>query len=250
MSVFEGLASEAIEQCLNNLLSAKDLLNERKGPTDAQLFLIQHLLALKEQVAPFEATFTETQITLDFTTMRSELRRVLSGGIAQLFTPNAFTPQVSTSTVDSLQRVGRALTSAVEAFVVAATKTLVGDLVSFLVRVTSFEKVNEKEEGKEGKDEKKGELKDQNWASVECFRKVGKDTVDLISEKVPRMVCEIGVYLQNRNQLELVFGPIRDAVLDSWEQFLLVVNRTYPENSAEFMSLPELQKILDEPVEI
>lgn len=239
MNVFEGLASEAIEQCLNNLLNAKDLLNERKGATDAQLFLIQHLLALKEQVAPFEASFTETQVTLDFTTMRSELRRILSGGIAQLFTPSAFAPQVSTSTVDSLQRVGRALAATVEAFVVAATRALVGDLASFLVRVTSFEKVNEGG----------GKLKEQSWASIECFKKIGKDTILLISEKIPRMVCEVEVYLQSRNQVEMVFGPIRDAVLDSWEQFLLVVNRTYPENSTEFMPLAELQKIMDDHVE-
>lgn len=247
MTVFEGLAAEAIEQCLNNLISAKEIINERKGFDDSHLFLIKHLLALKEQIAPFESSFTETQVNLDFSTMKAELRRVLTGGITQLFTPTAFAPQISTSTVDSLQKVARALTSAVESFVVNTTKTLIGDLVSFLVQVSSFEKVNEE-----------AQLKSQAWAAPESFERVARDTVATLSEKVPRIVAELLVYIPPA-QVGIIFNPIRDSILDSWEQFLLVRNRTYPEqNEGEdknddatdsapvFLSLQEVQKILDD----
>lgn len=241
MTVFEGLAAEAIEQCLNNLISAKDIINERKGFDDSHLFLIKHLLALKEQIAPFESSFTETQVNLDFSTMKAELRRVLTGGISQLFTPTAFAPQISTSTVDSLQKVARALTSVVESFVVNTTKALVGDLVSFLVQVSSFEKVNEK-----------GQLRDQAWATQGCFERIARDTIATLNEKVPRVVAELLVYIPPA-QVGMIFDPIRDGVLDSWEQFLIIRNRTYPDEEKEeegkesvFISLQEVQKIMDD----
>lgn len=240
MTVFEGLGAEAIEQCLNNLISAKEIINERKGFDDSHLFLIKHLLALKEQIAPFESSFTETQVNLDFSTMKAELRRVLTGGITQLFTPTAFAPQISTSTVDSLQKVGRALTSVVESFVVNTTKSLVGDLVSFLVQVSSFEKVNEK-----------GQLRDQTWATQGCFERIAGDTIATLNEKVPRVVAELLVYIPPA-QVGMIFDPIRDGVLDSWEQFLIIRNRTYPDGEKEegkesvFISLQEVQKMMDD----
>lgn len=240
MTVFEGLAAEAIEQCLNNLISAKEIINERKGFDDSHLFLIKHLLALKEQIAPFESSFTETQVNLDFSTMKAELRRVLTGGITQLFTPTAFAPQISTSTVDSLQKVARALTSVVESFVVNTTKSLVGDLVSFLVQVSSFEKVNEK-----------GQLRDQTWATQGCFERIAGDTIATLNEKVPRVVAELLVYIPPA-QVGMIFDPIRDGVLDSWEQFLIIRNRTYPDGEKEegkesvFISLQEVQKMMDD----
>jgi hypothetical protein len=52
---------------------------KQSGALDGQLFVIQHLLFLREQIAQFDVEFSVTDIDLDFTHMRDHMRRIMSG---------------------------------------------------------------------------------------------------------------------------------------------------------------------------
>ena len=53
--MFEDLAQEAVTTCRKSLTSASDLLAAKKDKSmDAQLFLVRHLLILKEMTAGLE----------------------------------------------------------------------------------------------------------------------------------------------------------------------------------------------------
>ncbi|XP_072266110.1 conserved oligomeric Golgi complex subunit 3 isoform X1 [Pyxicephalus adspersus] len=64
-AVFQGLSQEALSACIQSLLGASDAITKNKTQVDGQLFLIKHLLILREQIAPFHTEFTIKEISLD-----------------------------------------------------------------------------------------------------------------------------------------------------------------------------------------
>lgn len=61
------------------LQNAGRAVAKQAGGLDAQLFVIQHLLFLREQIAQFDVDLTVTDIDLDFTHMRDHVRRIMTG---------------------------------------------------------------------------------------------------------------------------------------------------------------------------
>lgn len=65
-TTFQGLSQEALSACIHSLSAAKDGIIKRKTVMDGELFLIKHLLILREQIAPFHADFAIRETHLDF----------------------------------------------------------------------------------------------------------------------------------------------------------------------------------------
>jgi hypothetical protein len=65
-TVFTGLAQEAVEVCSTSLQNASKVIAKKATAMDGQLFLIKHLLILREQIAPFDIEFSVTHKELDF----------------------------------------------------------------------------------------------------------------------------------------------------------------------------------------
>lgn len=59
--------------------AAGRLVAKGSSPLDGQLFVIQHLLFLREQIAHFDVDLTVTDIDLDFSHMRDHVRRIMTG---------------------------------------------------------------------------------------------------------------------------------------------------------------------------
>ena len=69
-SVFESLAQECLAASIESLRSAGMQICERSSLLDSQLFLIKHLLILREQIAPFDVSFTVSEVSLDFSNLK------------------------------------------------------------------------------------------------------------------------------------------------------------------------------------
>ena len=74
--VFSVLAQETIKACMANLMNAAQAIKAAPRATlptaelDSRLFLVRHLLQLREQISPFEVNFQVTEKRVDLTNIR------------------------------------------------------------------------------------------------------------------------------------------------------------------------------------
>lgn len=89
--IFEGLAQDAVVACTDALVSASLQIEKKQGSTEATLFLVMHLLKVREQIVPFDIDFSSTDINLDFRDTRGALSRLLTtrGGVFTWSADNA-----------------------------------------------------------------------------------------------------------------------------------------------------------------
>ncbi|TYG87540.1 hypothetical protein ES288_A13G223600v1 [Gossypium darwinii] len=142
-AVFTGLAQEAVEVCSVSIQKASKLVAKRSTPMDGQLFLIKHLLILREQIAPFDIEFSVTHKELDFSHLLENLRRILRGQTS-LFDWSGSTslartlsPRVLESQVDAKKELEKILKATCEEFIMAVTKQVVDPMLSFVTKVTA-----------------------------------------------------------------------------------------------------------------
>lgn len=143
-AVFEGLAQEAVSDCTASLLYAAGMLRAKGKRLDALLFEVAHLLALREQIAPFDIDFAVTEKALDFSHTRqmlgtlSQRRRSIGGvgAVVELLQQGA--PSLVESQVDAKQRLELKLKAACVAFILHCTELVVTPLLPFLPQHTAL----------------------------------------------------------------------------------------------------------------
>ncbi|AAG30981.1 unknown protein [Arabidopsis thaliana] len=147
-AVFTGLAqarlSEAVEVCSLSIQKASKLIIKRSTTMDGQLFLIKHLLILREQIAPFDIEFSVTHKELDFSHLLEHLRRILRGQ-ASLFDwsrstslARTLSPRVLESQIDAKKELEKCLKTTCEEFIMSVTKLVVDPMLSFVTKVTAI----------------------------------------------------------------------------------------------------------------
>ncbi|XP_031381426.1 conserved oligomeric Golgi complex subunit 3 isoform X2 [Punica granatum] len=142
-AVFTGLAQEAVEFCSGSIQKASKQIAKRSSPMDGQLFLIKHLLILREQIAPFDIEFSVTHKELDFSHLLEHLRRILRGQ-ASLFDwsrstslARTLSPRVLESQIDAKKELEKSLKATCEEFIMAVTKLVVDPMLLFVTKVTA-----------------------------------------------------------------------------------------------------------------
>ncbi|ORX65035.1 hypothetical protein K493DRAFT_8137 [Basidiobolus meristosporus CBS 931.73] len=111
---FEELLGEALVTTCTSFISASNDIQKEKGSLDAKLFLIKHLLALKEYVTSFDAESIAFRHTLTRTNSQSSSRK--SSILGPIIGLAALRSQESEG-VDGREELDRILKEACESFV-------------------------------------------------------------------------------------------------------------------------------------
>jgi conserved oligomeric Golgi complex subunit 3 len=84
--IFEGLAQETLGMCIQSLTRASEqIIANKSSRKDGELFLIKHLLILREQILPFNNEFSVVEMELDFSKIKDAAYGLMFNKKAKLF---------------------------------------------------------------------------------------------------------------------------------------------------------------------
>ncbi|XP_021756744.1 conserved oligomeric Golgi complex subunit 3-like isoform X2 [Chenopodium quinoa] len=253
--VFTGLAQETVEVCSLSIQKASKLISQRSSPMDGQLFLIKHLLILREQIAPFDIEFSVTHKELDFSHLLDHLRRLL-GGQASLFDwsrssslARTFSPRVLESQVDAKKDLEKILKATCEEFIMSVTKLIVDPLLSFVAKVTAVKAtVSSGSQNQKLETVRAKPLKEQAFATPEKVSELLQKVNSTIQQELPSVIGKMKLYLLNPSTRTILFKPIKTNILEAHTQVQSLVKSEYsPEEieSINVVSIEDLQAQLD-----
>ena len=133
--VFEDIALSAVQSCTKSLKDGSVQIYRRSGLVHADLFLVKHLLILREQLSPFDLQLRSVERQLDFTEAGRAVTRFLANRNRRLFSmsnENALVTllregvSVQESSVDSKRDLEDCLRSACNDFIEHTTASLLG----------------------------------------------------------------------------------------------------------------------------
>ncbi|KIW02820.1 uncharacterized protein PV09_05878 [Verruconis gallopava] len=190
-SVFDDLAHQIVHQTTLSLHHASTLISKQASPTDAQLFLIKHLLTLKQQIVAFDIEFVSPDVQFDFSSVTNTFWELRSRG--GLFNPlnlvrlvgGSLIPKVVTNMLDAKAELDGRL------------RTVINDFVdSFAERMTK---------------PLQSRVKDARAATLEVRKSLEKD--------VPFLRKKLEEYITDRRTKETLVAAVMDKVVEIYEDW-------------------------------
>ncbi|KAK4486686.1 hypothetical protein RD792_006746 [Penstemon davidsonii] len=255
-AVFTGLAQEAVEFCSISIQKASKQIAKRSSVMDGQLFLIKHLLILREQIAPFDIEFSVTHKELDFSHLLEHLRRILRGQ-ASLFDwsrstslARTLSPRVLESQIDAKKELEKSLKATCEEFIMSVTKLVVDPMLSFVTKVTAVKvALSSGSQNQKVDSAVVRRLKDQAFATPEKVAELVEKVGSAIQQELPTVMAKMKLYLQNPSTRAILFKPIKTNIVEAHSQVVSLLKSEYsPEdlqNVVNMVSIQDLQAQLD-----
>ncbi|KAL9191090.1 hypothetical protein ACHAXT_000796 [Thalassiosira profunda] len=139
--VFEDIALSSVQSCTKSLKDGSVHILRNSGQIHADLFLVKHLLILREQLSPFDIQLRSVERQLDFSEAGKAVTRFLANRNRRLFsmsTENALVTllregvSVQESSVDSKRDLEDCLRSACNDFIEHTSASLLGPIAGFV----------------------------------------------------------------------------------------------------------------------
>ncbi|XP_052784576.1 conserved oligomeric Golgi complex subunit 3-like isoform X2 [Mya arenaria] len=245
-TTFQGLSQEALQMCIQSLLNAKEGITKRKTALDGQLFMIKHLLILREQIAPFQADFSIRETTLDFSKLKDAAYGLMNrkSQIFSLSSSNSLlqfiaegTPQVQEHFVDSKRDVDGQLKRTCEEFIHHVSDMMTEPLKTFLSRASIIINMGEDENIKHVS------LRTQPFAAPEKLHDIVAETYKLVKKSIPNVHRSMALYLANRETEIILFKPIKVNVQQRFQRLGEILSQHFTEEDQQIVACPRQEQI-------
>jgi conserved oligomeric Golgi complex subunit 3 len=215
-AVFAGVAEEIMEVCMAAVTAASTQLSQSQGPLLSSLFLLYHTLALREGSRTFEVEMRLVEKSLDFSSTRHALGRLLSAGGNKgestaaswfnLLSDSA--PKLAEKWRSSSRDFDRILKGAGETVVLLTSTAASASLLTILNQVSSRRSTSTHGDADVG-----SLISEQSAATTlqECY-----DALHAGFYEALVLVCQ---FLQGKSVLLTLWKSIESAVLDAFVLF-------------------------------
>nr|XP_018668391.1 conserved oligomeric Golgi complex subunit 3 [Ciona intestinalis] len=256
-AIFQGLSQEALEACVRSLVEASNMIKARaplkpgsseNRTTDAQLFLIKHLLILREQIAPFQAEFAIRETQLDFSRTKDaafrfvlepklipNLLSVSSNALLQFVYEGA--PEVKEFYIDSKKDVDRQLKSVCENFIEHQTMLYCQPLSEFLQKASKLVSMNQEDSNVSVS------LRQQDFASAEQVQQLVGGVYRNLKLMVKKTAYVMSLYLANKETEKILFKPIKLNVQHVFQQLNMLLLENYSDEDKAIIAAPTSDQI-------
>ncbi|NXX34528.1 COG3 protein, partial [Nicator chloris] len=246
-AVFQGLSQEALSACIQSLLGAADSISKNKTQVDGQLFLIKHLLILREQIAPFHTDFTIKEISLDLKKTRDAAFKILNPkAVSRFFRLNSNnaliqfllegTPEIREHYIDSKKDVDRHLKSACEQFIQQQTKQFIEQLEEFMTKVAAL-KTMATQGGPSYS------LSQQPWAQPAKINDLVSSTYKTIKTKLPSTLRSMSLYLSNKDTELILFKPVRNNIQQMFQKLHALLKEEFSNEDLQIIACPSMEQV-------
>uniref|UniRef100_A0A672JQ52 Conserved oligomeric Golgi complex subunit 3 n=1 Tax=Salarias fasciatus TaxID=181472 RepID=A0A672JQ52_SALFA len=246
-AVFQGLSQEALSACIQSLLKASDIILKNKTQIDGQLFLIKHLLIMREQIAPFHTDFAIKEISLDLKKTRDAAFKILNPkAVPKFFRLNSHnailefllegTPEIKEHYIDSKKDVDRHLKFSCEQFIQQQTQIFVGNLEEFLTKVAAL-KTMAIQGGPTYS------LSQQPWAQPAKINDVVMATYRVMKSKLPSTLQSMSLYLANRDTEFILFKPVRNNIQQVFQRLHALLQEEYSGEDLQIIACPSMEQV-------
>ncbi|XP_033760571.1 conserved oligomeric Golgi complex subunit 3-like isoform X2 [Pecten maximus] len=245
-TTFQGLSQEALQSCIQSLQNAKEGIIKRKNVLDGELFIIKHLLILREQIAPFQADFSIRETSLDFSKFKGAAYGLVNNK-SKLFALNSTnallqfilegTPQVTEYFVDSKRDVDQQLKKSCEDFIHHVTSLLTEPVQTFLSRASVVISMKTEEPIRNVS------LRQQPFATPEKLHDVMSETYRNLKTRLPTVQRSMSLYLANRDTEVILFKPIKVNIQQTYQQVHKILVDNYTEEDKQIVASPSTEQI-------
>ncbi|XP_056436220.1 conserved oligomeric Golgi complex subunit 3 [Gadus chalcogrammus] len=246
-AVFQGLSQEALSACIQSLLKASDIILKNKTQVDGQLFLIKHLLIMREQIAPFHTDFAIKEISLDLKKTRDAAFKILNPkAVPKFFRLNSHnailefllegTPEIKEHYIDSKKDVDRYLKLSCEQFIQQQTHIFVGTLEELLAKVAAL-KTMAIEGGPTYN------LSQQPWAQPAKINEIVTATYRVMKGKLPATLQSMSLYLANRDTEFILFKPVRNNIQQVFLKAHALLQEEYSGEDLQIIACPSMEQV-------
>ena len=211
--VFEDIAQQSVQSCTKCLKESAAIILSQSGIIHADLFLVKHLLILREQLSPFDIQLRAVERQLDFSDTGKAVTKFLANRNRKLFSmtnENALVTllreglSVQEEAVDSKRDLEDSLRSACNDFIEHTSTTLAKSLFLF-VSECKFAKANLKS------------LKKEPIMKVEAVMDTLSATLEGINEESDAISMQMSTYLENVATQIILMKPVARKILRALE---------------------------------
>jgi len=216
-SIFEDIALSSVQSCTKQLKIGSSFIEKKSGVLHSDLFLVKHLLILREQLSPFDIELRSVERQLDFSDAGKAVSRFLANRNRRLFsmsTENALVALlregISTreASIDSKRDLEDALRSACNDFIEHTCLDMAGSIVTFVEQCKSISASGSTSDS----------LESQAFLKPDYVKAVVTRALDRLEPAQGEVVTQMELYMDNPGTQSILMKPVVKKIVRMLEE--------------------------------